>query len=242
MPSPFLCSPGQVGHTPAFPEDALIVSFDTEWERRGLRDHVVEIGVTTLDTRDIYNTAPGPFAHDWFSKAKTYHYVVDITRRPTSRMRSCYFSDDMFAGIAAVKTDLLSILRQSAHPPYDGTKRPGPRKVVLVGHSVAVDLTQMWRSPGLWLDFFSKEVFLTRPIMAFDTVMLTDAAIQLGARMPSVKLGHLVNWLGVHPQYRHENSVIGCHNAGNDSAYTMMTLLIFATRWEDICAQPRLST
>ncbi|KAM0722470.1 hypothetical protein Q7P37_001911 [Cladosporium fusiforme] len=101
----------------AIPQDALLVSFDTEWERRGLVEHVVEIGITLLDTRDIANTSPGPYARDWISKAKTYHYVVDLTRRPTDRMRACYFSDDMFADLSTIKQDLLSILQQSTHPP-----------------------------------------------------------------------------------------------------------------------------
>lgn len=237
LPAPYTTH--DVSSVNALPQDALLVSFDTEWERRGLVEHVVEIGVTLLDTRDIANTAPGVFAHDWISKAKTYHYVVDLTRRPTDRMRACYFSEDMFADLSTIKQDLVSILQQSAHPPYDpvgtqGLGSRGPRKVVLVGHSVAIDLHQMYRSPGLHMDFFSKDVFLTKPSMAFDTLMLTDAAIQQGATMTSAKLGKLVNWLGVHPQYRHNDTIIGCHNAGNDAAYTMMALLMYAVRWEEI--------
>lgn len=236
---PPLYSSHNVDSTNALPQDALLVSFDTEWERRGLGKHVVEIGVTLLDTRDISKTAPGPYARDWISKSKTYHYVVDLTRRPTDRMRGCYFSDDMFADLSTIKQDLLSILQQSTHPKFNPATpekdRPrGTRKVILVGHSVAIDLHQMYRSPDLHLDFFSKDVFLTKPSMAFDTLMLTDAAIQQGAEMTSAKLGKLVNWLGVHPQYRYNDSLIGCHNAGNDAAYTMMALLMYAVRWEEI--------
>lgn len=218
------------------PEDALIVSFDTEWERHGLREHIVEIGVTILDTRDIINVPPGPYAHEWISKAKTYHYVVDVTRRPTDRMRACYFSDDMFGDIHTIKRDLVSILQQAAHPRYNPSKARGlgPRKVILVGHSVSIDLNQLFRSPGLKLDLFSKDVFITKPDMAFDTLMLTDAAIQQGADIRSARLGKLVNWLGVHPQYRHNDTIIGVHNAGNDAAYTLMALLMYAVRWEQI--------
>ena len=50
--------------TAALPQDALIVSLDVEWERQGLKDYVVEIGLTILDTRDIINVAPGMFGED----------------------------------------------------------------------------------------------------------------------------------------------------------------------------------
>jgi len=52
--------------------------------------------------------------------------------------------------------------------------------------------------------------------------------------MNSAKLGKLVNWLGIHHQYQQDGSSIGCHNAGNDAAYTMMALLIYAVRWESL--------
>lgn len=236
---PSLYSSHHVESTRALPQDALIVAFDTEWERHGLVEHVVEIGITALDTRDIANTAPGPSAHNWISKAKTYHYVVDTTRRPTDRMRGCYFSDDMFAGVSTIKQDIMSILRRAAHPPHDPGKPiaqmpRGLRRVVLAGHSISTDVHQMWRSPGLHMDLFSKDVFLTKPSLAFDTVMLAVNAANRGATITSARLGRLVNWLGVHPQYRHNETIMGTHNAGNDSAYSMMALLLFAARWEQI--------
>jgi len=52
--------------------------------------------------------------------------------------------------------------------------------------------------------------------------------------VPDFKLGKLVNWLGVPSQFRSGSTVVGCHNAGNDAAYTMMALLIMAVNWEHI--------
>jgi hypothetical protein len=234
---PPLYTSHSVSTTSALPEDALMVSFDTETEIHGGRDVVVEIGLTVLDTRDIVNTAPGPYAIDWIAKAKTYHYVVDITHRPRMRMRSCYFSDDMFADVYSVRSHFLELLQKLANPPCDPNQKVGrgPRKVVLVGHSGWGDLDQMRHSPGLELDLFSQEAFPTKPTMAFDTWMFTDTAIQQGVAIPSAKLGRLASWLGIPEQYRQDNgSSIGCHNAGNDAAYTMMALLIYAVRWESI--------
>lgn len=58
--------------------------------------------------------------------------------------------------------------------------------------------------------------------------------MQQGARIRSAKLGELVNWIGVHPQYEDRDTVFGVHNAGNDAAYTMMALLLYAVRWEQL--------
>jgi hypothetical protein len=235
LPPPYASH--RVSNTSALPEDALIVSFDTESEIHGGRDLVVEIGVTVLDTRDIIDTAPGPFALDWSAKTKTLHYVVDTTHRPRSRTRSCYFSDDIFADVSSIRSHLLGELQKLADPPYDTSQMVGygPRKVVLVGHSGWYDLDRMRTSPGLELDLFGREAFLSKPTTVFDTWVLTDTAIRQGAAIPSAKLGRLVAWLGIDQKYRQDNgSSIGCHNAGNDSAYTMMALLIYAVRWETI--------
>jgi hypothetical protein len=221
--------------TAALPQDALIVSLDVEWERQGLKDYVVEIGLTILDTRDIINVAPGTFGDDWFSKTKTYHYVTSVTQRRAERMHACYFSKDMFSKYSTIKKDVRGVLQRAANPP--GDERPigrGPRKVVLVGHSVVRDLHSLYESPGLALDFLGTDVFLMKPTTVFDTFMLAVAAKQQGAKIRERGLGFLVNWLGVHRWYQLYNSVKGCHNAGNDAAYTMMALLMFAIRWEKI--------
>ena len=226
--------------TAALPQDALIVSLDVEWERQGLKDYVVEIGLTILDTRDIINIAPGSFGDDWFSKTKTYHYVASVTQRRAERMHACYFSKDMFFKYSTIKTDIESVLRRAANPP--GDQRPigrGPRKVVLVGHSVVRDLHSLYESPGLALDFLGTDVFLMKPTTVFDTFMLAVAAKKQGAKIRERGLGFLVNWLGVHRRYQLYNSVKGCHNAGNDAAYTMMALLMYAIRWEKIVSGKR---
>ena len=150
-------------------------------------------------------------------------------------MRACYFSKDMFSKYSTIKKDIRSVLQRAANPP--GDERPigrGPRKVVLVGHSVVRDLHSLYEPPGLALDFLGTDVFLMKPTTIFDTFMLAVAAKQQGAKIRERGLGFLVNWLGVHRRYQLYNSVKGCHNAGNDAAYTMMALLMYAIRWEKI--------
>lgn len=215
-------------HTPR-PKDALIVSIDTESERHGLKEHAVEIGVTILDTRDIYDVKPGPFARDWIDKTKTYHYVVDKTRRPVGRMRACFFAKDFFGSPASVRTRLVDTVKQHFH-----NQGSADRKLILVGHSVLGDVRELRHCPDMQLDLTTN---LTPEIpisMIFDTVTLAHQAIIAGAYIPSRRLGKLVNWLGVHPQFRRGRGVLGWHNAGNDAAYTMMALLMLAVNWGHI--------
>jgi hypothetical protein len=49
---------------PTLPDDALVVSFDTEWETQRLTGRVVEIGVTTLKNWDTTDNATGQFGRD----------------------------------------------------------------------------------------------------------------------------------------------------------------------------------
>jgi len=234
----------QDAHTAAtLPQDALIVSIDVEWERRGRRERIVEIGITILDTRDITDILPGHYSLDWFARTKTYHYVVDVTRRPWKRMRACLFSDDRFGNVSMIRKHIRKILQRAAYPRSNpsGPIGHGPRKVVLVGHSVVRDLQSLYRSPGLELDILGTDVFLTKPTTVFDTFMLTVAANKQGAEIRWRELGRLVNRLGVHPRYRHFESVIGCHNAGNDAAYAMMALLMYAISWEKIVLRRTVS-
>lgn len=227
--------------TAALPEDALIVSIDTEWERQGPEECVVEIGFTVLDTRDIINITPGPYDDGWFSKTKTYHYVACITQRRSERMRACYFSKDLFMEYSTMKRHIAKTLRRATYAaPDDRPIGRGPRKVVLVGHSVVMDLQSLYQAPSLELDFLSTGVFRMKPTTVFDTFMLTVAAKQQGAKIRSRALGWLVNWLGVHRRYRCFGSVKGCDNAGNDAAYTMMALLKFALRWDRIVSRRKV--
>ena len=210
------------------PADALIASIDTETERHGLKDHIVEIGLTILDTRSIYAANPGPFAHAWLAKTKTYHYVLDKTRRPVNRMRSCFFAPDYFGSAADVRRLLLNKLTKHFHGQGQGAAH---RKLILVGHGLASDLNLLRRCPDMQLDI-STNLTPEIPIsMVFDTATLAHEAKIAGAEVPAKRLGNLVNWLGVHPQFRRGSSVIGWHNAGNDAAYTMMALLMLAVNW-----------
>jgi hypothetical protein len=88
----------------------------------------------------MINIAPGQFADHWIPKAKTQHYVVDITPRSSRQRCACLFEDDMLADVLTIEQELISIVRQLAYPGDDPSKAIGqcPRKMVLAGHHQAV--------------------------------------------------------------------------------------------------------
>ena len=219
------------------PQDALIVAVDTECESHGLKLHVVELGVTILDTRDIAFEPPGDGAQNWIAKTKSYHWVVDATRRRLNdRMHSGLFAQSVLASAENVRSEFLSLIRNASALPNTGETSTKSRDVFLVGHSIANDVLNLHQTPGLALKLTSG----ASPMLGFclartlDTRELALEAIQYGARMISLRLGMLVNWLGVDPQYADGKNVVGTHNAANDAAYTMMAFLMLAVRWNEI--------
>lgn len=221
---------------PASPADALIVSIDTEFEPHRLQEKVVEVGMTVLDTRDIYNTEAGPFASNWFEKTRTYHYVMDKTRRPAQRVRGCLFGNGHLGSPDRVVAEIVDTLLRHYHgpPASHSTHNAAERKLIFIGHSLEQDVSILRSCRDTQLDITTRltpEV----PISAFfDTYLLAQKAKIAGAQIPEFSLSSLLNWLGVPLQYRRGAQVAGWHNAGNDAAYTMMAALIMAVNWEHI--------
>ena len=55
------------------------LSLDLEWERKGLLQQITEIGVTTLNVRDLLDVEPGAFATGW--KEKMNHGMANAIFR-----------------------------------------------------------------------------------------------------------------------------------------------------------------
>ena len=233
-------------------QETVFIALDTENERHGLMNHVVEVGISILKTRDLREREPGKFARDWISKVKTHHYVVDITRSPSKRMYSGLFSSSEFLNGSALKDELRQLFSDVvALSPDSDSKQDGgtPPRLVLVGQSVAGDLAALLNDSNLRIDLGHDGGVSDMGVRfdhTFDTYALADQAKFAGAHMPGKKLGQLAYWLGVDEKYKRPasyrepaGSVVGTHNAGNDATYTMMVLLLFAVRWPVITCPRR---
>jgi len=213
-------------------ECAVLVAIDTESEKRGLLNHVVEVGVTILRVRDIIGTAPGAFLSNWIAKLKHHHLVLDITTRPKKRMHSSLFGKSRFLSSEDAQIALKKILRECTGQNNGDSANPA---VMLVGQSIDGDVNAL-RGPGVRLDIRDPATAGITFDKVFETLGFTIAARELGVRFPSGKLGQVVRSLGVDPKYvgTETDSVIGTHNASNDAAYTMMALLLYAIKWDDL--------
>ncbi|KAK4507933.1 hypothetical protein PRZ48_001668 [Zasmidium cellare] len=202
-----------------FEDEVTFVAIDTESERIGLLKHVVEIGISTLDARDVASSVqPGPHAVNWTSCVKHNHIVVTSAKDTYRRAAGSNFAWSALLSIDEAKAKVLEIL-QSIQP------RDGRRKVAFVGHSLQTDLTSLARSPGLQLDLLDSDAMDLDVVANFDTYLLGRLWRATGAKAPDMSLNGLARAAGVNPKCFQNSRLRGWHNASNDAAYTMMVLL-----------------
>lgn len=242
-------------------KNAVLVAIDTESERLGLVDHVVEVGLCIVRVSDIYDIDPGLHLRNWTSRMEFRHLVIDVTRKPTRRMRSSLFGPKSLFLSAKEAHKMITIILRSAiahqpipeslsvddSPDHDSgaSSTPGNAELILVGQSIKNDVDALGKRP---LNMDLRQTTRVEPPsgtdrshfqLVFDTLALTYYAESRGLRIQSAKLGYMAKRLGVDPKYWDAgSSVLGVHNAVNDAAYTMMLLLLYAVRWAEIDRLP----
>lgn len=107
----------------------------------------------------------------------------------------------------------------------------------MVGQSLAVDMMLLEHDPRFQIKL---EDLIGMNFRIFDTYNLASSASERGVNFSSVSLRGIAYYLGIPHKYRDASSqgrvrgLRGWHNASNDAAYTMMCMLLFALRWNDI--------
>lgn len=206
-------------------EDAVYVSIDTEFQGNSVK----ELGVSTLDTRDIAGIKPDHCAANWISKVKHHHFVpIYSPTRNASRLRGAIFCTSQPASSASIRTIVLSLLRVARD--QDGRCR----KVHVVGQSISSDLSILAKSHTVKIDFSAGDTADFSFDRTFDTSLFATEAKRNGVHLPNGQLGPLAQTLGVDSRFRTGHTVIGTHNASNDAAYAMMVMLLFAVRWNEL--------
>ncbi|TKA74729.1 hypothetical protein B0A55_04039 [Friedmanniomyces simplex] len=146
---------------PSPPSNAVLVSIDTEFERSGLLDYVIEVGITILRIPKIYGTAPGERICNWSAAMEHRHIVLDVTRKPRYRMRGSLFGKSLLMDPDDAKAAISKILHAAAtHQPLPTgqpseeppeTETPAeprePADLILVGQSIAGDIIALKDRP-----------------------------------------------------------------------------------------------
>lgn len=207
---------------------AIFIALDTE--REG--NNVVEVGVTILDCSSLAHIEPGPGARDWIACAKHYRIVLDTARSSDTRLSN--------TSQFAVETSVLSppkardLLLRILHD-FSQIKNTS---LILVGHGIDGDLVALRDDPGLRLDL-RQHGFETATVI--DTFEIACHAQALGLlRLQRARLGNLVRNLGIEAKHWAKSSgVLGTHNASNDAAYSLIALLLFASKWHRLTTKPQ---
>jgi hypothetical protein len=157
------------------------------------------------------------------------------------------FADSEYMTRSAAKARLQEIASSLIRP---GTLD----RVVLVGQSVAVDLAQLRQNGAFQLEL---EPLIGQGFQVFDTHELGACAASQGAVFAgNMRLASLALNAGIENRYhtRRETTpkqaardvlkfgtsplvrqdLVACHNASNDAAYALITMLLLALRWKDL--------
>ncbi|KAL4954488.1 hypothetical protein BDW69DRAFT_139486 [Aspergillus filifer] len=207
--SPRLTVDSPVAHP--FWQEPVFISVDVEVNER-YHCQVTEVGISTLDTRDLVGVAPGPRGENWQSRIQSHHFRVLEYKNHVNQLyvRGCpdkfEFGTSEWASSDDISRSVQACFAQPSF--FDGQKL---RPLVLVGHSLDSDIEYL-RLSGVHL------IKDTTSTSKFADHIDTATCFQMirGETEPR-SLGAVVGELGM----------IGwnLHNAGNDARYTMQVLV-----------------
>lgn len=218
-------------------EDAVLVALDTEFHSFGGAQHVSEVGLSILDTRELINVKPGRLAELWKEKIRHHHFLVGRTEprdRPVKSRKQFFFGSSTSMSAAALRRTIIRTIASAVRRHTGKPRSKEPLSVILVGHGIESDVRSLHLCPKLRLDVLEPKTMGITFDDVFDTYHFSFLAERRGAVVPHRKLGQLVQWLG-------QRDVKGLHNAGNDAAYTMIAVLLFAVRWPELAERGQKS-
>ena len=200
----------------------VLIAIDVESNERS-SNQITEIGISTVDTRELAGIAPDAHGSAWRDKIRSRHFRIkeyahvqntEFVRGNPSDFR---FGTSEFVSLgdapAAIATCFRAPFSGPVHPQdstTDDQTDGGLRKIVLVGHDFSNDIRYM-RNLGYDVKNLSN---LSKHSPILDTQglyrMMTKAKDSPGLNSILYDLD-IVGW--------------SLHNAGNDARYTMEALL-----------------
>lgn len=149
----------------SFAHDPIFISIDLEWNERR-RNEVTEVGISTLDTLDITNVAPGDGGKNWIRWIRSRHIRIKENAHVVNQnfVSGCPDRFDFGQSEFVSLGDASQVVEGCFHPPYSaqfpvkfldegpsGEPRVTiettireyklrPRNIILVGHGLQGDI------------------------------------------------------------------------------------------------------
>jgi hypothetical protein len=204
----------------------VFICFDVESYERS-HSQITEIGIATLDTRDLINLPPGEDGENWRSKIRARHFRINenLHLRNYEFVQGCpdrfEFGESKFVDLEEVGDWVRGVFR----PPFAALEEDGgvaldgstqspddargaeQRNIVILGHDIQTDLDYL-RKVGV------DATTLPNVIDCLDSATLYRA----WTREPQIRsLGKILL----------DFDIVGwnLHNAGNDAVYTIQAML-----------------
>lgn len=208
---------------------------------------ITEVGISTLDTKDLIDIAPGEDGANWFAKARSRHFRIEENKHivNSENVQGCpdrfEFGESEFVRLADAPTLIASCFREpfsrkqtraeleasfAAESDTNGNSSLGSpepkRAIILIGHAPEGDIR-----------YFQKLGF--NPLVGSNVVEVLDTAtlyrVYHREQDPS-SLGTIL--------YHFDMAGWNLHNAGNDAAYTLQVFLGIAVRDATRRGDPKL--
>lgn len=192
---------------------AVLVSVDCE-AYEFAQQCITEIGISTLDTRDIIGVEPGPEGENWTCKITSRHFRTKEHKNKRNKRHVQDCPDNFSFGQSEwiSQRDAAEVLRQCfrQHSTATDTGSSNPCKVIFIGHNAAADEIYLAQ---LGFDL-SKEA-----VDVIDSEVMAMAVFREKFRS---SLGKLLLRYGFNGQH--------FHNAGNDANYTLQLAILMALK------------
>ncbi|KAK5156461.1 hypothetical protein LTR04_005616 [Oleoguttula sp. CCFEE 6159] len=226
----------------AFEHEPIIISIDIEAYEKPPRP-ITEIGISTLDTRDLIGVAPGNNCEAWFALVRTRHFRIaeHAHLRNGDFVAGCPDKYEFGKSEFIAQRDAPSKIAECFRPPYSCDVAPSTREVRSAKLEAGTPVKSQDRKTAPSEQPERRRVILLghdvgqdisylrsmgyNPLNLDNLLELLDTAsmFRAMAREPSPRsLTHILYTFGI----------VGwnLHNAGNDAAYTMHAFLGIALR------------
>ncbi|KAF2834940.1 hypothetical protein M501DRAFT_943064, partial [Patellaria atrata CBS 101060] len=207
-----------------FESDVVFISVDVEAYEHN-HNLITEIGVSTLDTRDIINIPPGKQGENWLEKFRNRHFRIKEYANLVNKnfIIGCpdrfEFGTSEFISLHDAPKEIAACFR----PPYSkvdkseetenekAESKDGPRTLILVGHDAKQDIKYLSQAGYNLLNASLLEVLDTASIYRAWTRDMHPRSLGTVLLDLDIPGWHL-------------------HNAGNDARYTLQALVALSVR------------